>query len=63
MSSLFITSLFLNVVFYFEVSVNFAGAGFLYHPHPAVVLPVAQVHPWLGGPVQGKWRKKSQNLC
>jgi hypothetical protein len=36
---------------YFEISVNFAGAGFLYHPDPAVVLPVAQVHPWLGGPI------------
>jgi hypothetical protein len=42
---------------YIGISVNCAGAGFLYHPDPAVVLPVAQVHPWLGGPFQGKWRK------
>jgi hypothetical protein len=38
-------------LFYFEISVNIAGAGFLYHPHPAVVFPVSQVHSRLGGPI------------
>jgi hypothetical protein len=38
------------------------GAGPLHHPHPPLVLPVAQIHHWLGGYLQGKRNNAPGNI-